>query len=564
MGIVKVARCVPTEKWACNGSDEGITQEEKMLLQSLPIHESDEHVEVNCELAKSGDQVCSVPYDLYDLPQMNDVLSLETWNLCLTEDDRFRLAAYLPDMDQQDFFLTMKELFNGCDMFFGSPVQSFFNRLNGGLYSLDVSQPRELLLIFERRRHYHFLKSYHDGLISKFASMGKVWRSRGVSTSLQGKVHTWNDTRHEDPLTGVDIDSSPLNRSLSVINEDKSATVAPFKRAKCMDGTVTTQFSAKPKGIDYRAKSMEMSSLSPISHVPSELNTTCIRLPKGVLKIKNDYTSFNNHNEGMHYTAEPMQADQLGVQVSSLPLATALDVHGVALNSAYYYHMSTSKSTLQNLRSNAYQRDSTLDTYPLSVKSLRGVQIMVPEELERGNFSGMLGTCHQSATEHSPPAYCNELSGTTELPHEKNLLKNFGQRNAITPGSSPYSFTRITDCHQTNGCIPHSLKTAESISEVLTLDRDTPASYKHLSEQSETIHRYPEGLKMKTAASQTATEVEEGYKYPYTYKRRKLQKRLDFVDPVQKSTTVSSESPSALASMTNVKGEGNQAMKIGS
>lgn len=558
MGIVKVASCAPTEERAYSCGDEDITQEEKMLLQRFPIHESDdyEHEEVNCELAKSGDQICSVPYGLYDLPELNDILSLETWNLCLTEDDRFRLAAYLPDMDQHDFFVTMKELFSGSDLFFGSPVKSFFHRLNGGFYSPEVSQARELLMIFERRRYYHFLKSHHDGMIFKFASMDKVGGRCGASTGLQGKVNSWNDRRHEDPLTGVDISGSPFNRSLSIANEVKDATLPPLKRTKRMDGTVTTHCSAKRKGIVYRDKSMEMSSLkSPVFHVPGEL-TTCIRLPKGVLKIKTDCASLIDHNEGIHRTPEPMLADQLGIQVSSLPCASALDVHGFAMNSAYYYHINTSKSTLRNLHVRPYQREGTLDTYPHSVESPFGVQIMVPEELKRGYYSRMPNSFHQSTTKHSPE-YCNEA------PHEKNLLKNFGQQNAVIPESSSDPFTRNTDCHQTNGYMTHGLKTAESISEVLTLGTDTAGPYKHLLEQSETM-RYPEGLKLKTPASQSVTEVEEGHRYPFTYKRRKLQKRLDLVDPVKKSTMVDSEPLSALASVANVKIKGNQALKIGS
>ncbi|EEC83825.1 hypothetical protein OsI_29766 [Oryza sativa Indica Group] len=301
---------------------------------------------------------------------------------------------------------------------------------------------------------------------------------------------------------------------------------------------------------------MEMSSLkSPVFHVPGEL-TTCIRLPKGVLKIKTDCASLIDHNEGIHRTPEPMLADQLGIQVSSLPCASALDVHGFAMNSAYYYHINTSKSTLRNLHVRPYQREGTLDTYPHSVESPFGVQIMVPEELKRGYYSRMPNSFHQSTTKHSPE-YCNEA------PHEKNLLKNFGQQNAVIPESSPDPFTRNTDCHQTNGYMTHGLKTAESISEVLTLGTDTAGPYKHLLEQSETM-RYPEGLKLKTPASQSVTEVEEGHRYPFTYKRRKLQKRLDLVDPVKKSTMVDSEPLSALASVANVKIKGNQALKIGS
>ncbi|KAG8047699.1 hypothetical protein GUJ93_ZPchr0008g12287 [Zizania palustris] len=567
MGIVKVAGCVPRAKCGYSCGDEDITREEKMLLQSFPIHECDdyEHAEINCELAKSGGQICNVPYGFYDLPELNDVLSLETWNLCLTEDDRFRLTADLPDMDQLDFFLTMKELFSGSDMFFGSPVRSFFHRLNGGFYSLEVSHARELLMIFQRRRYYHFLKSYHDAMISKFTSMDKLW-PHGMSTSQQAKVHICNDRRYESLPRAVDLNGSPFNRSLSTISDFKADILSPLKRAKCMDRTITSHCSAKRKGIVHRAKSIEMNSFkSPIFHAPNEFSTKFIRLPKGVLKIKTDCASLNDRNEGMHHTPERMTADQLGIPASSLsPCASALSVHGFAMNSGYDYHMNTIKSTFDNLHASPYQREGALDTYPILVKSPFGVQNMVPEELKRVNSSELPSTFHQSSTKQSP-AFYNEAFSAIEVPHEKNLLKNFGQRNAIIPESSPDSFTRTIDGDQTNGySVMHNLKTAESISDVLTLGTDICAPYKQLSEQSKIMHRQPKELNLKTPANNSVTEIEEGYRYPYTYKRRKLQKRLDLDDAVKKSTMVDTESMSTLASIENAHSNGNQTLKIGS
>jgi len=160
MGIVKIASREPAAESGYSCGVEEFTREDKILLQSFPDPESlgSEQAELDCELAVSRGQMCNIPYGLYDLHDLTEVLSLDTWNSCLTEDDRLHLAAYLPDMEQQDFATTMKELFSGDAMFFGSPLRSFFLGLNGGLYSPQVSQARELLMMLQRRRNYHFLR----------------------------------------------------------------------------------------------------------------------------------------------------------------------------------------------------------------------------------------------------------------------------------------------------------------------------------------------------------------------------------------------------------------------
>ncbi|KQJ98856.1 uncharacterized protein LOC100837593 isoform X1 [Brachypodium distachyon] len=545
MGIVKVADSMLVTKSVYSCGNEDLTPEERSLLQTFPGHESDdrEHTEVGCELAMSGGLMCNVPYELYDLPELKDILSLETWNLCLTEDDRFRLAAYLPDMNQHDFFTTMNELFSGSDMFFGSPLRGFFDRLNGGFYSPEVSQARELLMMFQRRKHYHFLKMYHDGMIWKFAYMDKLWRKSGTSTSLEEKVHIWHSWIHQKLLTFADPNSSPVNANLSIVGKAEAAGSSLLKRAKLMDVTVTTNYSAKHKEIVHRAESMEMSSSkSHMFHLPNEPSEKCSKLPKGVLKIRTECESLAYGNARIHHAAGLIPLDQLQMQVSSFsPYASAQDVHSFAGNSSYPCHINTSSSTWGNSGSNPLQWQDASETYPVLVKTPLGIQATVLQELGRGSRSG-----YHTAAKHTL-SYSNEENDTRESPHEKNLLKNFGPQNAIIPGSSFGMFpTTIVD-HQTRYL--DSPTNAEIISEMLTLGTSTNPSYTNFSEQTE----YQDGPKMKAPPAMDSVTKVEDHQFPYTYTRRKLHRGLDLVDPVNKPSMVGSGSPSVLASMENVK-----------
>ncbi|KAL6661217.1 hypothetical protein ACP70R_000601 [Stipagrostis hirtigluma subsp. patula] len=439
MGIVKIASGEPVAKNADSCGDEDLTLDERMLLQSFPSQESDdcELAEADCELAMSRGQMCNVPYDLYDLPELMEVLSLETWNLCLTEEDRFRLAAYLPDMDH--------------------PPRSFFHRLNSGFYSPEVSQARELLTIFQRRRYYHFLKSYHDGIVGKFASMDKLSRSSDMSTSLGDQVCISHNWRYEKHLPCVDLSSS----TLPIIIKSEADTSSPFKRTKLMDGTSASHCSREHNETVHSAKSMEMdSSKSHNFHHPYVTNENCSKVPKGVLKIRSVCASLTDGSKGTYRSPGLILVDQLGTQSPSFCTPPYAFAHGFNENSAY---INTIRNIGPDSRSSPWQWKGALETHhTLMAESPFGVQKIFQEELKGVNPSVMLGNFRQPAVLYS------EAYDTREFPHEKNLLRNFGRQHSIVQQSSPDPYTEVTDDRQMNRYMKmQSLQNAEIISEML-------------------------------------------------------------------------------------------------
>ncbi|PUZ52074.1 hypothetical protein GQ55_6G241000 [Panicum hallii var. hallii] len=517
MGIVKITSGEPAAKSGYSCGDEDLTRDDRMLLQSFPIHESDdsELAEVDCEFAMSRGQVCNVPYGLYDLPDLTEVLSLETWNSCLTEDDRFYLAAYLPDMEQHDFVRTMKELFSGDAIFFGSPLRSFFLRLNGGLYSPQVSQARELLLMFQRRRHYQFLMLYHDGMVGKFASMAKLLRSSDMSTSLREKVPISHNRVYEKQFPCVGLSSS----TQPIIIKGESATVSPMKRDKLMDGSLSTYRSSRHNDTGNVAKSAEMNSLeSQIFHPLCDPRQNCGKLPKGVLKIRTGCASHIDGSKGIHHRPRLLLVDQLGMQSSSFfapPHAFAHDVHVYSENSSS--HLNTNSGTSASSRRNPLQWK---DTCALIGKSPLGV----PEEHNAVYPSMMLRGFYQPAANHSL-VYSSQAYDTRECGHMKDLLKNFGHQNSIVHQSSPDPCAGVSAGHQANGYTTlHSIRNAESISEMLNLGTGK------LSEQLETVCKYHDGVKLEAPPAKPVTEVEEARQFAYTYARRKPHKRSTMVE----------------------------------
>lgn len=153
------------------------------------------------EFCQVGDQTCSIPFELYDLPDLHGVLSLEVWNDCLTEEERFTLTKYLPDMDQVTFMRTLKELFDGSNFHFGSPITNLFQMLRGGLCEPRVSLYRQGLSFFQKHQHYHLLRKHHDSIASSLLQMRDAWKNcKGYS--IEEKLRVLNIVRSQKSLMG--------------------------------------------------------------------------------------------------------------------------------------------------------------------------------------------------------------------------------------------------------------------------------------------------------------------------------------------------------------------------
>ncbi|KAJ1269039.1 hypothetical protein BS78_07G179600 [Paspalum vaginatum] len=538
MGIVKIARGEPAARSGYSCGEEDLTQDDRVLLQSFPSHEclDSEHAEVGCELAMSRGQMCNVPYGLYDLHELTEVLSLETWNSCLTEDDRLCLAAYLPDMEQHDFVTTMKELFRGDDMFFGSPLRSFFLRLNGGLYSPQVSQARELLMRLQRRRHYHSLKLYHNSMVGKFASMHKLLRSSDSSASVRDKVPTTRNQIYEKHFSCVGTSSA----TVPITIKDETVTVSPMKRAKLMDGSFRHNETSKV------AKSTETYALeSQISHPLSDSRQNCSKLPKGVLKIRTGCASPIYSSEGIHHRPGLILVDQLGMQSSGFytpPHVFAHDAHGFSENLSC---VNTINGTSASSQCSSLQWKGTPEPYVLMGKSPLGVHLTVPEVHNSVYPSMVLRSFYQPAANHSL-AHPSEAYDTRECGHMKDFLKNFGHQNRIVHQSSPDPHPRVSDDHQMNVYTTrHSLRDAENISEMLNLGTRICPSHSNFPEQLETMCKYHDGMKLEVSPAKPVTKAEEARQFSYTYARRKP----------HKSSTMAEDtaSPGVVDSMANIE-----------
>ncbi|XP_039144707.1 uncharacterized protein LOC120282050 [Dioscorea cayenensis subsp. rotundata] len=187
--------------------------------------------EVGTELCQVGDQGFNIPFELCDLEDLGSVLSVETWNDCLSEEERFRLAEFLPDMEQETLWQTLAELFEGKDFHFGSPMASFFFCLKSGGFEPKVEVYHRGLIAFQRRQHYFLLKDYQDSMVKRLVDMRDVWEQY-EAYAIEDRVRLLNSVCNQRRLNGaVDLKKGFLKQRV----KKRSMKTARGDSPKCYE-----------------------------------------------------------------------------------------------------------------------------------------------------------------------------------------------------------------------------------------------------------------------------------------------------------------------------------------
>ncbi|XP_043700770.1 uncharacterized protein LOC122651451 [Telopea speciosissima] len=232
--------------------------------------------EIGEESCQLGGGNCSIPYELYDLPDLGEILTLDAWNNCLTEEDRFSLAEYLPDMDQETFMRTLKELFSGNNFHFGSPVAMLFDMLKEGLCEPRVTLYRQGLNFFQKREHYHLLRKYQNSMVGNLIQIKDAWENC-AGYSIEERLRVLNIMRSQRSLMYEKMEARGLETDTS--DRDESGEGFWGKRLKDM--------KLKPKigRRDIYSVSPTLNNSSRGRPVPLEPVKYGKSNPKGILKF---------------------------------------------------------------------------------------------------------------------------------------------------------------------------------------------------------------------------------------------------------------------------------------
>lgn len=543
MGIVKIRHRGALNKnhdqqTSCALTVDGLVHEDRLLTGKDGADEFDDSdlADVGCELAMVGDQMCSIPYDLYDLSDLKDVLSLETWNSCLTEEERFHLASYLPDMDHETFVLTIKELLSGANLFFGSPLEKLFHGLQGGLYSVQVSPVREGLRFLEKQGHYHSLRLYHENMTRRFGDMSKAWSNCLSSTTVEDRIRIWNKKKDQKPVLLVDLNAFPADEETLSKGDKRLEDFPLLKKTKYMDEGLNLHNSAidlnraaaktKPKGkgvLKLRSVDTNATSNHRMQKFPSDSWEPCRRVPKGVLKIKPKSDPFNQPERPVttpiHTSAGPS-----GIHTSKFatPLfASKCKEENADHNLAYLPQSGSDEKQNRSLEQSTNLNDGQREEFlKMSVESFSDShsfprKINMVLSARSHNASEPQKEIFPLTSKQKSRMKCNEPVGIGKFRNDHSSSQNSNQRRRVlfaNPSdsglSAPQNRQKLTLAyHEVPGEIPR----------ISTVD-----TFQHCLKHAENKHKdgFDAGLNTTTDSTAVSGEEQEVI-FPITYRRKK-------------------------------------------
>ncbi|KAL7212246.1 hypothetical protein ACSBR2_015007 [Camellia fascicularis] len=119
--------------------------------------------------------VLVVPYEIFELDNLKEVLSYEVWKTHLSENERNYLMQFLPmgaEMHQ-----VVQELFAGDNFHFGNPFIKWGDSLCSGNLHPDAVLHQEQCFKTSKKSYYSELKKYHKGMVGNLLTWKEKWAS---------------------------------------------------------------------------------------------------------------------------------------------------------------------------------------------------------------------------------------------------------------------------------------------------------------------------------------------------------------------------------------------------
>eukprot|EP00250_Pteridium_aquilinum_P017158 c23481_g1_i1 orf=561-3896(-) len=269
---------------------------------SEPLEPIDGH------LCQVGNQVCELPLELFDVPDLTQVLSLDTWNFVLSDEDREALFSLLPSMDEETYRSTLKGLFVGESFNFSSPLVDLWQLLTSGQCHLKAVRSREALTCLQRREHQHDVRVYQNGMVNRFLEMQHIWQGYPDS-NIEERMEIWKAWKVKKvrltPWYFYEKKAGPLqNRHFQSLLKRKASYLQAKEDAKASQ---LMSASAAPPDADSKVigrsrveprpkKEVDLSVCNVFGNTHEKLKKP---RPKGVLKLLPKPIVRTNVNIGM-------------------------------------------------------------------------------------------------------------------------------------------------------------------------------------------------------------------------------------------------------------------------
>ncbi|KAJ7536707.1 hypothetical protein O6H91_12G078500 [Diphasiastrum complanatum] len=243
------------------------------------------NAEKGVESCQVGEAACEIPLELFDLPDLKTILSLDVWKTSLTEEDRQSLTAFLPPLNEETVAKTIEELLAGTNFHFGNPLSDFFEQLKSGFCRTRVARYRDQLKFLQRQKHYHSIKEYHNRMVNIFVEMQKLWEDY-PNAEIDERVEIWKSRKSS--ILKPQIDQRHTDEIVEDLQIDRWITQSP-RKMEIAEKTIEEVTAPSQKRLKNHLSRRVPKGLGKVKVVTDQVMQDVKRIsrsgPKGVLKV---------------------------------------------------------------------------------------------------------------------------------------------------------------------------------------------------------------------------------------------------------------------------------------
>ncbi|KAL2620667.1 hypothetical protein R1flu_000872 [Riccia fluitans] len=130
-----------------------------------------------------------VPEELFEIKDLDKILTMEAWVSCLTEPEKKFLSSYLPEgVDQKS---AVQALLNGENLHFGNPRHTWGVSVCSGAMHPDKLIKRENVLKKSCKTQKKHLRVYHNKMLQVLQKMKDIWSECESNGEVLPRIYRW-------------------------------------------------------------------------------------------------------------------------------------------------------------------------------------------------------------------------------------------------------------------------------------------------------------------------------------------------------------------------------------
>uniref|UniRef100_A0A6N2MD37 DEUBAD domain-containing protein n=1 Tax=Salix viminalis TaxID=40686 RepID=A0A6N2MD37_SALVM len=178
--------------------------------------------------------VFAVPREIFDLQNLEEVLSYETWQNHLSEDERNFLTQFLPTgLDTEE---VVEALLAGDNFHFGNPLLRWGAALCSGNLHPDVVLCQEQHLKADKKAFYSKLQDYHIDMITYLQKLKDTWESsKDPEKEILQKIWRRSRSNADKRSSPCDIESKFHGIEENVLATSESCSLGAEEKTSSSD-----------------------------------------------------------------------------------------------------------------------------------------------------------------------------------------------------------------------------------------------------------------------------------------------------------------------------------------